>query len=72
MAALMSDNISIICPIPPMSMDRKMRNGFEDICRRVAKAAVLEGRGTDLLLRVYLAGLYHGAMLGAEKDRGES
>jgi len=67
------DDVSIVCPIQPHELDKKMRFGFEDICQRVALKSVYDGRGRDLLLRVYLAGLYHGVTVGADyqKARGE-
>jgi hypothetical protein len=60
------DDIDLVCPVQPHELDKKMRFRFEDLTRRVALKSAHEGRGNDLLLRVYLAGLYHGATLGAE------
>ena len=54
---------TLTCPIQPHELDPKMRDGFSDLVRRVTAKAAIEGRGRDLLLRVYLAGLYHGAEL---------
>lgn len=66
--------ITIISPIEPHHLDKKQRFHFEDLCQRVTTASVIQGRGRDLLLRVYLAGLYHGIEVGAEyqKQRTES
>lgn len=43
--------------------NRRNIHKVRDIARRVANAAVVYHRGDDLLMHVYLAGLYHGARL---------
>lgn len=50
----------LVCPIEPHEMDKALRFGMEDIVRRVVVATTMQGVGRDLLLRVYLAGMYHG------------
>jgi hypothetical protein len=40
-------------------MTDEQRKGMDRIVRRVAANSVMQGRGQDLLLRVYLAGMYH-------------
>jgi hypothetical protein len=42
-----------------------MERGLQDIVRRVAAASAAAGSGRDLLLRIYLAGVYHGVRLGS-------
>jgi hypothetical protein len=43
---------------------------MEDIVRRVVMRDVVEGVGQDLLLRVYMAGMYHGVELfESQQDR---
>lgn len=59
--------IDLLCPIKPHELDKQMRFGFNDLVQRVTTAAVLEGVGQDLLLRVYLAGLFHGVELQKER-----
>lgn len=54
-------SVSVACPIEPHMLDKKMRRGFEDMVERVVMANVVAGDGKDLMLRVYLSGLYHGA-----------
>jgi hypothetical protein len=47
-----------------------MRHSMTGLASRVAARSVIEGRGQDLLLRVYMAGLYHGMEL--QKERGSN
>jgi len=54
-------SVSIACPIEPYMLDKRMRRGLEQMVDRVVAANVLQDGGHDLLLRVYLSGLYHGA-----------
>ena len=62
----MTEDIAIVSPIEPHHLDKKQRFHFEDLVRRVSLKSVHQGLGRDLLLRVYLAGLYHGIKVGAE------
>lgn len=48
-----------VAPIQPHEMTDEQRKGMDRIVRRVAANSVMQGRGQDLLLRVYLAGMYH-------------
>ncbi len=57
-------DISLTCPIQPHELDKRLDFGLRDIARRVTTKAVLEGRGADILLRIYMAGMYHGFELG--------
>ncbi len=61
--------IGLVSPVEPHELDRRIRHGVEDICRRVAAKSAVQGRGSDLLLRIYMAGFYHGAETGAEYVR---
>lgn len=62
----------IACPIQPHELDKRIRSGMDDIVMKVVTRAVVEGRGQDLLLRVYMAGMYHGVELSeAQQDRKE-
>lgn len=57
----------ILCPLElpnpgrrGISRDERLFSfGIRDIARRVALAAVIRYRGEDLLLHMYLAGIYH-------------
>lgn len=59
----MGDDIDLLAPIELYELDRRMRVGIENLVERVSAKAALKGRGRDLLLLVYCAGLYHGARL---------
>lgn len=61
--------IGLVSPVEPYELDKRMRQGMEDICRRVATKSAVQGRGADLLLRVYMAGFYHGVKTGEEFAR---
>lgn len=64
-----NDDMTLSCPIQPHQIDKLMRGGLEGICQRVAVRAALDGAGSDLLLRVYLAGIYHGAGLAGPRSK---
>lgn len=44
-------------PIPPAQLAK-----FRLVVNKVVCAATVDGMGADLMLRVYLAGLYHGTV----------
>lgn len=50
----------MLSPVQPYELDKRLRAGMDDIVRRVTAAAVIEGRGQDVFLRIYLAGMFHG------------
>ena len=54
-------------PTPLREIDKATLDGMREVVRKVVCRATYEGVGYDLLLRVYLAGLYHGSQ--AQKDR---
>lgn len=43
--------------IPPAQL-----NEFRRVVNKVVCAATVDGMGADLMLRVYMAGLYHGTL----------
>lgn len=57
----MTSGVSVTAPIQPHEIPRSMREHLDDIVRRVVMASTVQGQGRDLMLRVYLAGMYHGA-----------
>lgn len=61
-------NISLSAPVHPGELDKRMYRGLNDLAGRVAAKAIREGRGQDILLRIYMAGLYHGMMLVQEQS----
>jgi hypothetical protein len=63
-------DIPLVCPIEPYELDKQMRFGMSDLASRVAASCAAHGIGKDLLLRVYMAGIYHGVEL--VKTRGEA
>lgn len=65
----MNPAVPMTCPIEPHEMDKKMLLGMEDVVNRVVCAATMQGVGRDLLLRVYLAGLFHGVELSKRTAR---
>lgn len=67
----MSEGTPLVCPIEPHQMDKRTRQGFEDLVRRVVCANTMRGVGHDLLLRVYLSGIFHGVELANNaRDNG--
>lgn len=62
-------DVSLTAPIEPHQLDRKMRHGMNDLVARIAAQAAVQGRGHELLLRIYMAGLYHGMTLGERLDK---
>lgn len=62
---------SIIAPVKPHELTKQQRERFSDLVRRVTVAAAVDGRGADLLIRVYMAGLYHGSEIYAETKEDE-
>jgi hypothetical protein len=59
----MSGGVSLSCPVAPHDMSKALRFGMEQLCQRVVASAAGHGVGRDLILRVYLAGIYHGVEL---------
>jgi hypothetical protein len=59
----MSD-VSLACPVEPYELDKKMRSGMAHLAARVVASCAAHGLGDELLLRVYMAGIYHGVELG--------
>lgn len=59
---------SVTAPIELHELDKPFRRGLEDLVERVTMKAVIDGDGRDLLLRVYLAGLYHGSEIAVRRS----
>lgn len=59
--------VDLLCPIMPYDLDRDMRRRWENLIERVSARAVIQGRGHDLLLYIYLAGFYHGVTIQQER-----
>jgi hypothetical protein len=59
----MQRDVSLHCPIEPHQLAKDHRRGIEDIVRRVTMSCTVQGAGRELLLRIYLAGMYHGIEL---------
>jgi hypothetical protein len=55
----------LLAPVRPHEIPAKTRKGLEDLVERITGAAVLHNRGKDMLLLIYLAGMYHGVELSA-------
>ena len=63
-----SDELSVTPPIKLHEVDKKQLAAMQGIVDKVVCRAVVEGLGQDLLLRVYLAGLYHGSTVKRGTD----
>ncbi len=50
---------SVLSTVKPHELDKRTRAGMQAIVDKVTQAAVHEGLGQDLLLRVYMAGMHH-------------
>lgn len=50
---------SVLSPVMPHELDKATRKGLQDMVDKVTQAAVHQGQGQDLLLRVYMAGMHH-------------
>ena len=57
----MSDTLKVTPPIKLHEVNKKQLAAMQEIVDKVVCRSVVEGLGKDLLLRVYLAGLYHGS-----------
>jgi predicted amino acid racemase len=60
--------ISLCGPVQPYELDARLQRGLNDLIRRISAKAVIDGRGADIFLRIYMAGLYHGSVLVNETD----
>ncbi|HYF56842.1 MAG TPA: hypothetical protein VEA41_21515 [Salinarimonas sp.] len=54
---------ALASPVEPHELPPAVTRSLADIVRRVTCAETVAGNGSDLLLRVYLAGFYHGLEL---------
>jgi len=61
-------NISVSAPLQPHELDKKELIRLQQVVKKVSSKAVIQGRGEDLLMRVYLSGLYHGMMMSDETE----
>ena len=57
-------SLEVTAPVKLHEVDKKQLADIQVIVEKVVCRAVVEGLGKDLLLRVYLAGLYHGSQVG--------
>lgn len=56
----------LTAPLHPGELPKAMRRGIEHIVERIVTASAVKGGGQDLLMRVYMAGVYHGAELAGQ------
>jgi hypothetical protein len=54
--------IKVMPPISLGTIPRDQLNTFRHVVNKVVCAATIDGMGADIMLRVYLAGLYHGTL----------
>ena len=63
-----------VAPINFRSLPKAQQFAFENVVNKVVASCVIKGLGSDLLLQVYLAGLYHGSQSAsgwpAAQDKG--
>lgn len=55
----------MIAVFPPMDwskIPKAQKDEFRRVVNKVVCAATADGMGADLMLRVYMAGLYHGTL----------
>ena len=59
-------DIFLVPELQPHELERSQLRGIENIVQRVAAQSAALGHGADLLLRIYMAGIYHGQALAQE------
>ena len=55
--------VKLCSPVEPYEMDKHLRRQMQELADRVAGCAAANGMGRDLILRIYMAGIYHGVEL---------
>lgn len=55
------DTTPTLSPVALHDVDKKTLAGIKAIVEKVIFCASIEARGRDLMIQVYLAGMYHGA-----------
>lgn len=65
----MSGDLSVLCPPPKDKDEARQYRTMEDIVRKVVVNAAIHRPRSDVMLEVYLAGLWHGVKLGGPQPR---
>lgn len=60
MRKLSPSSTPILSPVKPHELTKQESSVMREILRRVIVAATIDGRGDDLMLRVYMTGIFHG------------
>lgn len=65
---------SPVAPVNFTSLPKKQQFAFQQVLNKVVTNCALQRQGNDLLMQVYLAGLYHGtqAAEGWPKEGAEN
>lgn len=62
-------DVSVLCPPPEGKVEQRQYRGMMDIVRKVVVNAAIHRPVSDVMLEVYLAGLWHGVKLGGPPRR---
>lgn len=62
-------DVSVLCPPPKDKAEHKQYRGMMDIVHKVVVNAAIHRSYSDMMLEVYLAGLWHGVKLNGPLER---
>lgn len=62
-------DISVLCPPPEGKEEQRLYAAMRDVVRKVVVNAAIHRPRSDVLVEVYLAGLYHAAKLAGPQKR---
>ena len=63
------DDLSVLCPPPEGKEEQRAYRNMHDIVRKVVVNAAIHRPRSDVLVEVYLAGLWHATKLAEPKPR---
>ena len=61
--------VSVLCPPPDGKDQQRQYRGMMDLVRKVVVNAAVHRSHSDMMLEVYLAGLWHGVKIGGPPER---
>ena len=62
-------DLSVLCPPPEGKDEQRSYAAMHDVVRKVVVNAAIHRPRSDIMLEVYLAGLWHGVKLGGPHPR---
>lgn len=65
----MDGNLSVLCPLPEGKDEQRAYANMRDVARKVVVNAAIHRHRSDVLVEVYLAGLWHGVKLSGPQPR---